>query len=169
MISNIFLISRTSGVCIIHKSYSAKKQDESIISGYLTALNDFSQEIGGKTKELKMENSRLKYKFVDDEALFVFVVEETEDKSIKEEIDKAIEEIIIKYKEKFPEGIKFAGNTEIYNHSIGVEILDKTVYPLAFRIGALNRIIEGRLNSIQFRDYSQIKSDVPFDLDNLEL
>ena len=169
MITNIFLISRTSGVCIIHKSYSARRQEESLISGYLTALNDFSQEIGGKTKELKMENSKMKYKFVDDEALFVFVVEETGDNNKKQLMSNAIEEILNSYKKLYPKGLKFNGDTQKFYKPIGINIFDKIMYPLALRTGELNTIIEGRLQSFQKSDYSAVKSDEPFDLDNLDL
>ncbi|MBD3226945.1 MAG: hypothetical protein GF329_02060 [Candidatus Lokiarchaeota archaeon] len=156
-------------MCILHKSYSKKKQDESIISGYLTALNDFSQEIGGQTEELKMENSKLKYKFLDDEALFVFVVEDTEDSNKDKKINMAIESITNLYKQKFPKGIVFNGNTEEFYTSIGTNILDKIMYPLAFQIGELGSIIKGRLECFQNTNYSQLKSSEPFDLDNIEL
>ncbi|MHA1269257.1 MAG: hypothetical protein ACTSPY_05665 [Candidatus Helarchaeota archaeon] len=169
MISNIFVISRTSGVCIIHKSYSAKRQDESIISGYLTALNDFSQEIGGKTKELKMENSRLKYEFVDDEIMFVFVVEETTNLDKKKQMENAIKEILSLYKTKFPKGLNFMGDTDIFYKNLGTDILDKVLYPLALKMGELNLIIEERLGSLKQGSYSLIKSNEPYDLDNLVL
>ncbi|MHA1311647.1 MAG: hypothetical protein ACTSWR_09215 [Candidatus Helarchaeota archaeon] len=169
MISNIFVISRTSGVCIIHKSYSAKRQDESIISGYLTALNDFSQEIGGQTKELKMENSRLKYEFVDSETMFVFVVEETDDPNKKSQMNDAIDRVISEYRKKFPNGLNFTGNTEKYYKAIGNDILDKIMYPLALQTRELSLIIESRISNFQNNDYSQIKSDEPFDLENLVL
>jgi hypothetical protein len=145
------------------------KQDESIISGYLTALNDFSQEIGGKTKELKMENSKLKYKFIDDEALFVFVVEETNEDKKKELMNTAIKDVIEKYKITYPKGLEFNGDTQKYYRPIGINILDNIMYPLALELGELNHIIEGRIQGFQKSDYSVVKSDKPFDLDNLEL
>jgi len=156
-------------VCIIHKSYSAKRQDESIISGYLTALNDFSQEIGGQTKELKMENSRLKYEFVDSETMFVFVVEETDDPNKKSQMNDAIDRVISEYRKKFPNGLNFTGNTEKYYKAIGNDILDKIMYPLALQTRELSLIIESRISNFQNNDYSQIKSDEPFDLENLVL
>ena len=168
MISNVFMISRASGVCILHKSYSAKRQDESIISGYLTALNDFSQEIGGKTKELKMENSRLLYEFADKDSMFVFVVEETDNKEKKEKMNQAISDVLSEYKKLYPKGLNFSGDIDKYRH-IGTDVLDKTMYTLALETGELKDIIEGRLNGLKNNNHSKSQNDKPFDLDNLEL
>lgn len=152
MIRNIFLISRDSGTCIYHKSYVHEdQQDSSIITGYLTALSDFSEEIGGQAKEMKLENKILKYKFIDENILLCFDMDMEKDTEKITRNNEAMEEIIEKFKELYPEGLDINGDlSEFYGRNkLDELVFDKIIYDTLFFNRQLSDFLDERVQYLK--------------------
>ncbi|NHI91286.1 MAG: hypothetical protein EAX96_02200 [Candidatus Lokiarchaeota archaeon] len=149
MITNIFLISRATGACIYHKSYenNENQYDSALITGYLTALSDISEEIGGQAQELKLENKLLKYKFIDKETLICFIIDydDIKSKKMKRNIE-AVERIINKFKEIYPNGLDFNGDLSKYygRNLLDHLIFDDIIYETLFKNEELSDFFEER-------------------------
>ncbi|MHA1784883.1 MAG: hypothetical protein ACTSVY_00885 [Candidatus Helarchaeota archaeon] len=126
------------------------QHDSSLISGYLTALSDISEEIGGQAKELRLENKILKYKFIDKNTLICFII----DKSEKEKMAKnneAIERIFNKFKEIYPDGLDFNGDlTKFYGRNkLDNLIFDRIIYETLLINEELSAFFEKRVNYLK--------------------
>ncbi len=154
MITNIFLISRETGACIYHKSYenTEDQHDSTLISGYLTALSDISEEIGGQAQELRLQNKILKYKFVDKNTLLCFIIDAENDTPEKMKVNNAaVDNIIKKFKEVFPKSINFNGDLSEFHgrNQLDNQVFDKIIYETLFQNGELAIFFEERLEYLK--------------------
>ena len=154
MITNIFLISRESGACIYHKSYenTEDQHDSTLVSGYLTALSDISQEIGGQAQELRLQNKILKYKFVDKDTLLCFIIDAEKDTPEKMKVNNgAVDKIIEKFKETYPNGININGDLSQFHGRSQLDnvVFDKIIYKTLFINGELATFFNDRLKYLK--------------------
>jgi len=154
MITNIFLISRENGACIYHKSYenTEDQHDSTVISGYLTALSDISEEIGGQAKELRLQNKILKYKFIDKTTLICFIIDAEKETPEKMKVNnEAIDRIIEKFKETYPNGINFNGDLSRFHGRSNLDnvVFDKIIYETLLENGELASFFDDRLNYLK--------------------
>jgi len=154
MITNIFLISRESGACIYNKSYenTEDQHDSSLISGYLTALSDISEEIGGQAQELRLQNKILKYKFIDKNTLICFIIDAEKDTPEKMKVNnEAVDRIIEKFKETYPKGINFNGDLSQFHgrNKLDNIVFDGIIYETLFKNGELTSFFDDRLNYLK--------------------
>ena len=54
MLHNVYLISNYTGICLIHRKYGSIEFNQDLVSGFLTALKDFSVEFSKGSGELKV-------------------------------------------------------------------------------------------------------------------
>ena len=154
MITNIFLISRETGACIYHKSYenNENQHDASLITGYLTALSDISEEIGGQAQELKLQNKILKYKFINKDTLICLIIDYEDIKSdkMKRNMD-AVERIFYKFKEVYPNGLDMNGDLSKFSGRNNLDdlIFDEIIYETLLKNGELSNFFEERCKYLQ--------------------
>ncbi|MBY9017026.1 MAG: hypothetical protein KGD68_15155, partial [Candidatus Lokiarchaeota archaeon] len=54
ILHNVYLISNFTGICLIHRKYGTIEFNQDLVSGFLTALKDFSVEFSKGSGELKI-------------------------------------------------------------------------------------------------------------------
>jgi hypothetical protein len=98
MIHNVYILKKT-GESLIHGYYGSIEVDETLITGFLSAISTFAEEIGAESVEtLVMKNMKFVYamdtSLPDDPLIFAVSVDREED-------EQKIKEILIEVKEKF--------------------------------------------------------------------
>ena len=61
LIHNLYLISNYTGICLIHRKYGSIEFNQDLVSGFLTALKDFSVEFSKGSGELKVIDMQVFY------------------------------------------------------------------------------------------------------------
>jgi len=61
VLHNLYLIHQFSGICLIHRSYGKIEFNQDLVSGFLTALKDFSVEFSKGSGELKIIDMQVFY------------------------------------------------------------------------------------------------------------
>ena len=61
MIHNLYLIHQYTGICLIHRKYGTIEFNQDLVSGFLTALKDFSVEFSKGSGELKVIDMQVFY------------------------------------------------------------------------------------------------------------
>ncbi|TXT58272.1 MAG: hypothetical protein BAJALOKI2v1_400003 [Promethearchaeota archaeon] len=61
MIHNIYLIHQHTGICLIHRKYGTIEFNQDLVSGFLTALKDFSVEFSKGSGKLKIIDMQVFY------------------------------------------------------------------------------------------------------------
>ncbi|MHA1670600.1 MAG: hypothetical protein ACTSV5_08470 [Promethearchaeota archaeon] len=61
VLHNLYLIHQYSGICLIHRSYGNIEFNQDLVSGFLTALKDFSVEFSKGSGELKIIDMQIFY------------------------------------------------------------------------------------------------------------
>ncbi|MFW9949922.1 MAG: hypothetical protein ACFFKA_07345 [Candidatus Thorarchaeota archaeon] len=61
MIHNLYLIANYTGICLIHRKYGSIEFNQDLVSGFLTALKDFSVEFSKGSGELKVIDMQVFY------------------------------------------------------------------------------------------------------------
>ncbi len=54
ILHNVYLIHQLTGICLIHRKYGTIEFNQDLVSGFLTALKDFSVEFSKGSGELKV-------------------------------------------------------------------------------------------------------------------
>jgi len=61
MLHNFYLIHQHTGICLIHRNYGTIEFNQDLVSGFLTALKDFSVEFSKGSGELKVIDMQIFY------------------------------------------------------------------------------------------------------------
>ena len=61
VLHNVYLISNFTGICLIHRKYGTIEFNQDLVSGFLTALKDFSVEFSKGSGELKIIDMQIFY------------------------------------------------------------------------------------------------------------
>ncbi len=61
MLHNVYLIHQITGICLIHRKYGTIEFNQDLVSGFLTALKDFSVEFSKGSGELKVIDMQIFY------------------------------------------------------------------------------------------------------------
>ena len=61
VLHNVYLISNYTGICLIHRKYGTIEFNQDLVSGFLTALKDFSVEFSKGSGELKIIDMQIFY------------------------------------------------------------------------------------------------------------
>jgi hypothetical protein len=98
LIHNVYILKKT-GESLIHGYYGSIEVDETLITGFLSAISSFAEEIGAESVEsLVMKNMKFVYamdtSIPEDPIIFAVSVDREED-------DSKIKDILVKIKEKF--------------------------------------------------------------------
>ena len=97
MIHNVYILRKT-GESLLHGYYGSIEVDESLITGFLSAISSFAEEIGAESVEsLVMKNMKFVYSLdttTPDPIIFAVCV-------VREEDSKKIEFVLRKIKDKF--------------------------------------------------------------------
>ena len=121
MIHNVYILRKT-GESLIHGYYGSIEVDETLITGFLSAISTFAEEIGAESVEsLVMKNMKFVYamdaSLPEDPIIFAVSVDREED-------EQKIKDILIEIKEKFVGRHKsdledWTGDIKIFNPFYG--------------------------------------------------
>jgi hypothetical protein len=97
LIHNVYILKKT-GESLLHGYYGSIEVDESLITGFLSAISSFAEEIGAESVEsLVMKNMKFVYSLettTPDPIIFAVCIDREED-------SKKIEFVLRKIKDKF--------------------------------------------------------------------
>ncbi|MFX0033553.1 MAG: toll/interleukin-1 receptor domain-containing protein [Candidatus Hermodarchaeota archaeon] len=100
MIHNIYLIHQYSGICLLFKQYGSITFNEDLVSGFLTALKDFSEEFSKGSGELKIIDMQIFYLcLILKEPMFIAASVDKNDevKQVKKILTRIIDEFLEVY------------------------------------------------------------------------
>jgi hypothetical protein len=100
MIHNVYVIDQNTGICLIHRKYGSIEFNQDLVSGFITALKDFSIEFSKGSGELKVIDMQVFY------LILVFkggvLVTAAADKNDDARVThKALNDVIDKFLERF--------------------------------------------------------------------
>ena len=125
MLHNVYLIHQLTGICLIHRKYGTIEFNQDLVSGFLTALKDFSVEFSKGSGELKVIDMQVFYLMLvfKEGVLITAAADKNDDSKITH---KALSEIIDKFVEKFGNILDdWAGDVRIFRGFD--EIIDTTL------------------------------------------
>ncbi|MBY9007643.1 MAG: hypothetical protein KGD63_12910 [Candidatus Lokiarchaeota archaeon] len=61
IIHNVYIIDQKTGICLLHRKYGTIEFNQDLVSGFLTALKDFSVEFSKGSGELKVIDMQIFY------------------------------------------------------------------------------------------------------------
>jgi hypothetical protein len=114
ILHNIYLIHQLTGICLIHRKYGTIEFNQDLVSGFLTALKDFSVEFSKGSGELKVIDMQIFYLMLvfKEGILITAAADKNDDSKITH---KALSNIIDKFIEKFGDKIKtWSGDVRIF-------------------------------------------------------
>ncbi|MGQ9721940.1 MAG: hypothetical protein ACUVXA_11530 [Candidatus Jordarchaeum sp.] len=103
MIHGIYIIEACSGVCLISRKYGDVELDEGLISGFLTALQQFSSELASQKgqpailREVEMKNYAIVYERTEDIMVVASVDKRDNEKVLRNALNKIIEMFLQRY------------------------------------------------------------------------
>ena len=100
ILHNVYLISNFTGICLIHRKYGTIEFNQDLVSGFLTALKDFSVEFSKGSGELKVIDMQVFYLLLvfKEGVLCTAAADKNDDAKITH---KALTDIIDKFVVKF--------------------------------------------------------------------
>jgi len=123
MLHNVYLIHQITGICLIHRKYGSIEFNQDLVSGFLTALKDFSVEFSKGSGELKVIDMQIFYLMLvfKEGVLITAAADKNDDSKVTH---KALTEIIDKFIEQFGDIIEtWSGDVRIFKGFD--EIIDK--------------------------------------------
>lgn len=114
MLHNVYLIHQNTGICLIHRKYGSIEFNQDLVSGFLTALKDFSVEFSKGSGELKVIDMQIFYLLLvfKEGVLITAAADKNDDAKITH---GALTEIIDKFVDKFGETIAdWSGDVRIF-------------------------------------------------------
>ena len=114
MLHNFYLIHQHTGICLIHRKYGSIEFNQDLVSGFLTALKDFSVEFSKGSGELKVIDMQVFYLLLvfKEGVLCTAAADKNDDAKITH---KALTDIIDKFVAKFGEVLKeWSGDVRIF-------------------------------------------------------
>ena len=100
ILHNVYLISNFTGICLIHRKYGTIEFNQDLVSGFLTALKDFSVEFSKGSGELKIIDMQIFYLLLvfKEGILCTAAADKNDDSKITHKI---LSDIIDKFLEKY--------------------------------------------------------------------
>jgi len=114
MLHNVYLIHQITGICLIHRKYGSIEFNQDLVSGFLTALKDFSVEFSKGSGELKVIDMQIFYLMLvfKKGVLLTAAADKNDDSKITH---KALSDIIDKFNDKFGDVIEnWSGDVRIF-------------------------------------------------------
>jgi len=114
VLHNLYLIHQHSGICLIHRSYGNIEFNQDLVSGFLTALKDFSVEFSKGSGELKIIDMQVFYLLLvfKDGILCTAAADKNDDAKITH---KVLSDIIEKFVGKFGDKIaNWSGDVRMF-------------------------------------------------------
>lgn len=114
VLHNLYLIHQNSGICLIHRSYGKIEFNQDLVSGFLTALKDFSVEFSKGSGELKIIDMQIFYLLLvfKDGILCTAAADKNDDAKITH---KCLSDIIERFIEKFGDKIaNWSGDVRMF-------------------------------------------------------
>jgi hypothetical protein len=114
MIHNVYVIDQNTGICLIHRKYGSIEFNQDLVSGFLTALKDFSFEFSKGSGELEVIDMQIFYiMLVFREGVLVTAAADKND-DIKI-VHKNLNEIIDAFLEKYEDAlVDWSGDIRIF-------------------------------------------------------
>ena len=125
MLHNVYLIHQITGICLIHRKYGSIEFNQDLVSGFLTALKDFSVEFSKGSGELKVIDMQIFYLMLvfKEGILLTAAADKNDDAKITH---KALSDIIDKFVGKFGDEIEgWSGDVRIFREFESV--IDETL------------------------------------------
>ena len=100
MLHNVYLIHQLTGICLIHRKYGSIEFNQDLVSGFLTALKDFSVEFSKGSGELKVIDMQVFYLMLvfKEGVLITAAADKNDDSKITH---KALTDVIDKFVERY--------------------------------------------------------------------
>ena len=114
-----------TGICLIHRKYGSIEFNQDLVSGFLTALKDFSVEFSKGSGELKVIDMQIFYLMLvfKEGVLITAAADKNDDSKITH---RALSDIIDKFVEKYGDQIKtWSGDVRVFR-DFG-DVIDKTL------------------------------------------
>ncbi|MHA1885648.1 MAG: hypothetical protein ACW96S_11385 [Promethearchaeota archaeon] len=114
MLHNFYLIHQYTGICLIHRKYGSIEFNQDLVSGFLTALKDFSVEFSKGSGELKVIDMQVFYLLLvfKEGVLCTAAADKNDDAKITH---KALTDIIDRFVEKFGDKLEgWSGDVRIF-------------------------------------------------------
>jgi hypothetical protein len=114
MLHNVYLIHQYTGICLIHRKYGSIEFNQDLVSGFLTALKDFSVEFSKGSGELKVIDMQVFYLLLvfKEGVLITAAADKNDDAKITH---KALTDIIDKFVDKFGDQLEsWSGDVRIF-------------------------------------------------------
>ena len=111
---NFYLIHQYTGICLIHRKYGTIEFNQDLVSGFLTALKDFSVEFSKGSGELKIIDMQIFYLLLvfKEGILCTVAADKNDDAKISH---KKLSLIIDKFMEKYGDSIEsWSGDVRIF-------------------------------------------------------
>ncbi|GAH89015.1 unnamed protein product, partial [marine sediment metagenome] len=120
MLHNFYLIHQYTGICLIHRKYGRIEFNQDLVSGFLTALKDFSVEFSKGSGELKVIDMQVFYLLLvfKEGVLCTAAADKNDDAKITH---KALTDIIDRFVAKFGDQLEgWSGDVRIFRDFEGV-------------------------------------------------
>ncbi|MFX1238676.1 MAG: hypothetical protein ACFFAS_08060 [Promethearchaeota archaeon] len=114
MLHNVYLIHQLTGICLIHRKYGSIEFNQDLVSGFLTALKDFSVEFSKGSGELKVIDMQVFYLMLvfKEGVLITAAADKNDDSKITH---KCLTEIIDKFTQQFGEKLdNWGGDVRLF-------------------------------------------------------
>ena len=114
MLHNVYLIHQHTGICLIHRKYGTIEFNQDLVSGFLTALKDFSVEFSKGSGELKVIDMQVFYLLLvfKEGVLITAAADKNDDAKITH---KALTDIIDKFVGEFGDQLEnWSGDVRIF-------------------------------------------------------
>ncbi len=125
ILHNVYLIHQLTGICLIHRKYGSIEFNQDLVSGFLTALKDFSVEFSKGSGELKVIDMQIFYLMLvfKEGVLITAAADKNDDSKITH---RALSDIIDKFVGLYGDQIKtWSGDVRIFK-DFG-DVIDKTL------------------------------------------
>lgn len=123
IIHNLYLIDNQTGICLIHRKYGTIEFNQDLVSGFLTALKDFSVEFSKGSGELKVIDMQVFYLLLvfKDNILCTAAADKNDDAKITH---KVLTDLIDDFTSKYSDIIdSWGGDIRLFKDF--VEVVDK--------------------------------------------
>ncbi|NVM35481.1 MAG: hypothetical protein HWN81_07785 [Candidatus Lokiarchaeota archaeon] len=114
MLHNVYLIHQHTGICLIHRKYGSIEFNQDLVSGFLTALKDFSVEFSKGSGELKVIDMQIFYLLLvfKEGVLITAAADKNDDAKITH---RALTDIIDKFVSEFGDKLEnWSGDVRIF-------------------------------------------------------
>ena len=114
MLHNVYLIHQMTGICLIYRKYGSIEFNQDLVSGFLTALKDFSVEFSKGSGELKVIDMQIFYLMLvfKEGVLITAAADKNDDAKV---CHKALSDVIDKFVGQFGDQLEtWAGDVRIF-------------------------------------------------------